>query len=53
MLDLDNAVAEGINNKIKVSRPEEFHLQPLSEPDVRLSTHPAPIIPARTALFRS
>ena len=33
-----------------VSRPEEFHLQSLSEPDVRLSTHPAPIIPARTAL---
>lgn len=28
----------------KVSSPEEFHLQALSEPDVNLSAHPAPII---------
>jgi hypothetical protein len=27
-----------------VSRPKEFHLRPLSEPDVNLSAHPAPII---------
>ncbi|MBU2828697.1 hypothetical protein, partial [Acidithiobacillus ferriphilus] len=27
-----------------VSRPGEFHPQPLAEPDVSLSTHPAPII---------
>src|SRR5271169_2209959 len=27
-----------------VSRPKEFHLRPLSEPDVSLSAHPAPII---------
>jgi len=27
-----------------VSRPREFHPQPLSEPDVTLSRHPAPII---------
>jgi hypothetical protein len=26
------------------SRPEEFHLQPLSEPYVTLSRHTAPII---------
>ncbi len=25
------------------SRPGEFHPQPLAEPDVSLSTHPAPI----------
>src|SRR5207253_7255429 len=29
---------------IGVSRPEEFHLRPLAEPDVNLSAHPAPII---------
>ena len=29
---------------IGVSRPQEFHLRPLAEPDVSLSTHPAPII---------
>jgi hypothetical protein len=28
---------------IGVSRPEELHLRPLSEPDVNLSAHPAPI----------
>ena len=28
----------------RVSRPKEFHLRPLSEPDVSLSAHPAPII---------
>jgi len=27
----------------RVSRPEGFHLQPLAEPGVRLSPHPAPI----------
>ncbi|GAU06910.1 hypothetical protein BSLA_03r1069 [Burkholderia stabilis] len=27
-----------------MSRPGEFHPQPLAEPDVSLSTHPAPII---------
>jgi len=27
-----------------VSRPEGFHLQPLAEPDVNLSAHPAPTI---------
>ena len=27
-----------------MSRPEGFHLQPLAEPDVNLSAHPAPII---------
>jgi hypothetical protein len=33
---------------IWVSRPEEFHLRPLAEPDVNLSVHPAPIIPPMT-----
>jgi hypothetical protein len=27
-----------------VSRPKEFRLRPLAEPDVNLSAHPAPII---------
>ena len=27
-----------------VSRPREFHPRPLAEPDVSLSTHPAPVI---------
>lgn len=27
-----------------VSRPQEFHPRPLAEPDVSLSTHPAPIL---------
>ena len=27
-----------------VSRPKGFHLRPLSEPDVNLAAHPAPII---------
>src|SRR6478609_7808832 len=31
-----------------VSRPEELHLRPLSEPDVNLSAHPAPIIQPTT-----
>ena len=31
----------------RVSRPEGFHLQPLAEPGVRLSPHPAPIRSAR------
>ena len=29
---------------VRVSRPWEFHPRPLAEPDVSLSTHPAPII---------
>src|SRR3954462_9967164 len=36
---------------IGVSRPEEFHLQPLAEPDVDLSAHPAPIIPPTTEML--
>jgi hypothetical protein len=31
-----------------VSRPKEFHPRPLSEPDVNLSVHPAPIIQSTT-----
>jgi hypothetical protein len=34
-----------------VSSPGEFHPQALSEPDLRLSPHPAPIIQPRKALF--
>ena len=30
--------------EIRVSRPREFHPRPLSDPDVILSDHPAPII---------
>ena len=30
--------------EIGVSRPKEFRLRPLAEPDVNLSAHPAPII---------
>src|SRR3954452_14001700 len=33
---------------VGVSRPEELHLRPLSEPDVNLSAHPAPIIQSTT-----
>ena len=33
---------------VGVSRPEELHLRPLSEPDVNLSAHPAPIIQPTT-----
>jgi hypothetical protein len=33
-----------------VSRPEGFHLQPLAEPDVNLSAHPAPIIQLTTRM---
>jgi hypothetical protein len=29
---------------VRVSRPWEYHPRPLSEPDVNLSAHPAPII---------
>ncbi len=29
---------------LKVSRPEEFHLKTLAEPDGNVSAHPAPII---------
>ena len=39
--DIDKA-RPGRNKR--VSRPGEFHPQPLSEPDVNLSAHPAPII---------
>jgi hypothetical protein len=31
-----------------VSRPEGFHLKPLAEPDMTLSSHPAPVIQPRT-----
>jgi hypothetical protein len=31
-----------------VSRPKEFHLRPLAEPDVNLSAHPAPTTRATT-----
>jgi len=34
-----------------VSSPGEFHPQALSEPDLRLSPHPAPIIQPLKALF--
>ena len=34
-----------------VSSPGEFHPQALSEPDLRLSPHPAPIIQPLEALF--
>jgi hypothetical protein len=34
-----------------VSSPGEFHPQALSEPDLRLSPHPAPIIQPPRALF--
>ena len=39
--DIDEA---GPGRDVGVSRPKEFHLRPLSEPDVNLSAHPAPII---------
>ena len=32
----------------RVSRPKEFHLRPLAEPDVNLSAHPAPTIQPTT-----
>ena len=34
-----------VDLQVGVSRPKEFHLRPLSEPDRNLSAHPAPIIP--------
>ena len=34
----------GSTNNHKVSGPREFHPRALSEPDVNLSAHPAPII---------
>src|SRR4051794_388333 len=34
----------GRDRDIGVSRPKGFHLRPLSEPDVNLAAHPAPII---------
>src|SRR5689334_20565530 len=33
---------------VGVSRPKEFHLRPLAEPDVNLSAHPAPTIQPTT-----
>jgi hypothetical protein len=37
-----------VHPNIRVSRPKEFHLRPLSEPDVNLSAHPAPITQPKT-----
>ena len=37
-----------IHFDVRVSRPEEFHLRPLAEPDVNLSAHPAPIFQPTT-----
>jgi hypothetical protein len=39
--DIDEACP---SRDIGVSRPKEFRLRPLAEPDVNLSAHPAPII---------
>ena len=36
----DFAIPNG--HDLGVSRPKEFHLRPLAEPDVNLSAHPAP-----------
>jgi hypothetical protein len=36
----DLAILNG--DDLGVSRPKEFHLRPLAEPDVNLSAHPAP-----------
>jgi len=33
-----------MDGQLGVSRPGEFHPQPLAEPDVNVSAHPAPII---------
>src|SRR3954447_14344723 len=38
---------------IGVSRPEEFHLRPLAEPDVNLSAHPAPIFRLRQDVIKA
>jgi hypothetical protein len=43
--DIDHAAP---GRDIGVSRPREFHPRPLSEPDVNLSVHPAPIIQSTT-----
>ena len=32
------------HRNVGVSRPKGFHLRPLSEPDMNLAAHPAPII---------
>src|SRR5208283_444855 len=41
----DRQVDETVSDaNIGVSRPGEFHPQPLAEPDMNLSAHPAPII---------
>ena len=41
----DRDVSEAFDDgDIGVSRPKEFRLRPLAEPDVNLSAHPAPII---------
>jgi hypothetical protein len=34
------------------SRPGEFHPEPLTEPDVNLSIHPARVTRAKAAAFR-
>ncbi len=39
-----NEAIISIENEPKVSRPEEFHLQPLADPDRNVPAHPAPII---------
>ena len=60
-LPADDLAAEDVEDQVEVeehapdraghpgvSRPEELHLRPLSEPDVNLSAHPAPIIQPTT-----
>ena len=43
--NIDKAIDDG---DVRVSRPKGFRLRPLAEPDVNLSTHPAPIIHPKT-----
>jgi len=45
---LTGTIDAGTTFNERVSRPREFHLRPLSEPDVNLSAHPAPIIQSTT-----
>src|SRR5208283_904785 len=42
--DRDQIEEAPADRDVRVSRPKEFHLRPLSEPDVNLSAHPAPVI---------
>jgi hypothetical protein len=44
-------VGQPVKVGVLVSSPGEFHPQALSEPDLRLSPHPAPIIQPLEALF--